>query len=71
MAKKILVDLRCPHCNRPVTGRSGVVQKMALPKKVKRCQHCKGRVAAEQYEEDYGPYYGSVELGCFAPVFVN
>lgn len=52
---RIMLDLRCPRCNRPVQGTEEVKHVDALGDVPSRCQHCSSRVRlSEPTDEGLG-----------------
>lgn len=40
----MIIDFRCPDCNRPVTGNQDVESTKVIPRTPDTCQHCGLRI---------------------------
>jgi len=63
--QRVMVDFRCPHCNRPVEGVEDITHQNAKPSAT-QCQHCKRPVTVEWdddslSEEMHSWYFDTVE----------
>jgi transcription elongation factor Elf1 len=47
----MLVDTRCPFCDRVMMGKEAVVIAKRKPKGVKNCPHCGGKVLLVENED--------------------
>ena len=50
----MIVDCRCPRCNRPVIGTEDVRTTSELPPDPKACRWCKATIRLVQSEEEAG-----------------